>query len=89
MENRQNTASNGTVAARPRLEYDAVERLFPDKWEEGREEYWFRKAWDILGRQGLTAYGNNAEKATVLVRAEALGMIFEDFCQRAFEEEPD
>lgn len=55
-------------------------------WVEHPELEWAALAWKALDEQGLTRYSNQLEKQQVLVNLLALGFIYHEFCQVAFDE---
>ncbi len=69
-----------------RLEKDIVAKFVPSVWEDGSEEFWFRRLWDILEKQGLTSYRTPEEKNRIIIRAAALEMIYLDLCEKIIEE---
>ena len=55
-------------------------------WTFGDELCWFRKAWAILEKYGLTHYCDKREYGKVLTRVLTLNMIYGEFCKLTFEE---
>jgi hypothetical protein len=55
-------------------------------WVEHPELKWAELAWKALDEQSLTRYSNQLEKQQVLVNLLALGFIYHEFCQLAFDE---
>ena len=68
------------------VEFDEVEGIFSNIWYSGYEDYFYRKAWDILEEQGLTSYDSDAGYVHVIIRAICLYMLFGEFSQAAFDE---
>jgi len=57
-----------------------------DVWIGQPELAWARKAWAALERRGLTLFSNELERTRVLIRAMALGTIYREFCDLAFDD---
>jgi Putative DNA-binding domain len=55
-------------------------------WVASPELKWAEDAWSKLDLRGLTSYKNELEKYIVLARFLALGTLYHEFCQFAFEE---
>jgi len=55
-------------------------------WCGGREILWYQKAWSALEKEGLTSYDNSIKRTIVLIRVFTLIMIYQEFCDLAFEE---
>ena len=68
------------------VEFDEVEGIFSNIWCSGYEDYFYRKAWDILEEKGLTSYDSDAGHVYVIIRAICLYMLFGEFSQAAFDE---
>jgi len=45
-----------------------------------------KESWEALAKRGLTSYSDQVERTLVFVRLMALGGIYLDFCELAFEE---
>lgn len=69
-----------------KVSFNDVESVFSIVWCEGYELYWYQKVWGILEIKGLTAYSSQFEYAVVIIRAITLSMLYEEFCQLAFDE---
>lgn len=69
-----------------KVSFNDVESFFSIVWREGHELYWYQKVWGILESKGLTAYSSQLEYAIVIIRAITLSMLYEEFCQLAFDE---
>ena len=57
-----------------------------DVWIGQPELAWARKAWAALESRGLTLFSNELERTRVLIRAMALGTIYREFCDVAFDD---
>jgi Putative DNA-binding domain len=55
-------------------------------WVDSPELKWAEDAWSKLDLEGLTSYTNELDKHIVLIRFLALGTLYYEFCQFAFEE---
>jgi hypothetical protein len=55
-------------------------------WTGARELDWAKESWEALAKRGLTSYSDQVERTLVFVRLMALGGIYLDFCELAFEE---
>ena len=69
------------IDTRPYLALDEVRHIFKSIWHFGYEEYWYQDAWNILQKHKLTRYTTERERCEVLLRAVAVSMVYEDFCQ--------
>jgi hypothetical protein len=71
------------------LEWDEVQPLANamfDVWEGHPELRFAEEAWLGLRSQGLCSYRNELERSRVIVRFLALGALYRDFCQLAWDE---
>jgi len=50
---------------------------------------WFEKAWKGFIEMGLASYGNDTERHWVLARIITIGIMFNEFCYKAWEEHTD
>ncbi len=72
----------------PSLSFDEVKHIFKTVWNFGYEEYWYQTVWKILEKNGLTRYKNELERYDVLLKAVAVSIIYEDFCNVYCDESP-
>lgn len=56
-------------------------------WVGQPELVWARKAWEVLGDEGLTGYNTELERHVVMFRFLVLAAIYRDFCQAAWQEQ--
>lgn len=56
-------------------------------WMDGREEYWFQKAWQILEEEQMTCYSNAYEEKTVHLYALVLVAVYLEFCKITWDED--
>lgn len=70
------------------LTYNDVRGIFREGevWSEGREEYWYQRAWAILGKENLTQYSNDYELCVVKLYAITFIYVFRRFCEIAFDD---
>ncbi len=75
----------------PTVEWEEVSDIFRQfcLFVDEPEMRWFRKAWQGFVQAGKASYENDVEKHWVLARAVALGMMFIEFADRAWEEHRD
>ena len=67
--------------------FSEIEELFDTSvWVNGREIYWFRKAWECLSKKGLTSFNSREDECLVYIRIATLNMIYREFCELALEE---
>ena len=72
------------------------------EWEEARDIFevftvfvgepelrWFEKAWKGFIDMGLASYGDDTERLWVLARIITIGIMFKEFCYKAWEEHTD
>lgn len=76
------------IDTRPYLGLDDVRHVFKSVWCSGHEEYWYQNAWNILQKHKMTRYSNERERCKVLLRAVAISMVYEDFCNVYSDELP-
>lgn len=71
-----------------RVGFDEVENIFDNYtiWAGGKAIHWYKKAWSLLEKGGLTTYQNDLEYTSVIVRAYTLAMVYMEFCDLAFDE---
>ena len=68
-------------------EFSQIEELFDTSvWVNGREKFWYRKAWECLSKNGLTSYNSREEECLVYIRIATLNMIYREFCELALDE---
>lgn len=58
-------------------------------WSDKPEITWFRKAFNALEKDGLCKYNDRYREIEVYLRCIALGMMYGDFCQLAWQEYSD
>ena len=58
-------------------------------WVDQPEMCWAQKAWNMLGKAGLTAYDTEFDRHRVVFRFLAMASIYHDFCDVMWEEESD
>lgn len=71
-----------------KVEFNEVENIF-DKytlWFSRKAINWYKKAWSLLDKGGLTSYQNDIEYTNVVIRAYTIAMIYMEFCNLAFDE---
>jgi len=75
----------------PTIEWEEVSDIFRQfcLFVDEPEMRWFRKAWQGFVQAGKASYENDVEKHWVLARAVALGVMFIEFADRAWEEHRD
>lgn len=76
------------VDTRPYLALDEVRHIFKTIWCSGYEKYWFQNAWNILQNHEMTRYTTEYERCEVLLRAVAVSILYEDFCQAYCDQYP-
>jgi hypothetical protein len=72
------------------------------EWKEARDIFevftifvnepelrWFEKVWKGFIDMGLASYGNDTERHWVLARIITIGIMFDEFCFKAWEEHTD
>lgn len=71
-----------------RVSFDDVRNIFDNYtvWAGGKAIHWYKKAWSLLDKGGLTTYQNDIEYTNVIIRAYTLTMVYMEFCQLAFDE---
>jgi hypothetical protein len=71
-----------------RVDFDEVKSIFDNYliWVGGKAINWYKKAWSLLEKGGLTTYQNDLEYNNVIIRAYTLAMIYMEFCELAFDE---
>lgn len=72
-----------------KIEWHDIQGAAPDIfniWVGKPELKWAEDAWTKLDLEGLTSYKNELEKHLILVRFLALGTLYHEFCQFAFDE---
>lgn len=68
-------------------EFSQIKELFDTSvWVKGRENFWYRKAWECLSKKGLTSYNSREEECLVYIRIATLNMIYREFCELALDE---
>lgn len=68
-------------------EFSQIEELFDTSvWVNGREKYWYRRAWECLAKKGLTSFRSREEECLVYIRIATLNMIYREFCELALDE---
>ncbi len=75
----------------PIIDWEEVSDIFRQfcLFVDEPEMRWFRKAWRGFVQAGKASYENDVEKHWVLARAVALGVMFIEFADRAWEEHRD
>ena len=58
-------------------------------WIGTSELKWAETAWQKLEEQGFTSYKDDLQKHIVLLRFFVLGMMYHQFCEKAFDEPAD
>lgn len=76
------------IDTRPYLALDEVRHIFKSIWCFGYEKYWYQDVWNILQKHKMTRYTTERERCEVLLRAAAVSMVYEDFCQVYSDELP-
>jgi hypothetical protein len=71
------------------ISWDMAEDIFEVFEVYGQEIRWFEKVWKDFIKIGLASYRNDIEKHWVLARIVTLGVMFDEFCRKAFEEYTD
>ena len=69
-----------------KIDYDMIKDDMTILWVDGREHFWYQKAWSILKECGLTSYETDAECYDIYIRAITLSMLYSEFCKLAFDE---
>ena len=58
-------------------------------WHGCPEIAWFQKAWNGIQKAGLADYTNEEERHWVIIRGITLGLMYNEFCQLAWDEYTD
>lgn len=66
--------------------YEEIQDIFDDVWVYSREHFWYKKAWAVLDKCGLTSYEDRETECIVYLRAVTLEMIYKEFCDVTFDE---
>lgn len=79
----------GTASAESRVTWDDVKETAEAVFNVfvGQPELkWAEKAWEAIGRSGLTGFDSELARHRVLVRLLALACLYREFCHVAFDE---
>lgn len=71
-----------------RLEFEEVMNIFYEYkiWCSGRELLWYKKAWEQLKKEKLTEHNNYLEECMVKIRIFTIMILYQEFCELAFDE---
>ena len=74
-----------------KLEFDEIVDIFESNkvWSGTIGIIWYGKAWAALEKAGLTSYENAIDRTMVYIRMFTLIMIYNEFCELAFDEHFD
>ena len=68
------------------IEFLEIKDLLETIWDSGKEEYWYRKAWECLAKKGLTSCESREKECMAYIRVATLNMIYGEFCELAYDE---
>lgn len=70
------------------ISWEEAEEMFElfTVWHCKPEMRWFEYVWRKFAQLGLTNYADQNERQLVLVRLVTLGIMYQEFCQKAFDE---
>lgn len=68
------------------VSFEEYDGYWDTYWNNSRELFWYRLAWDILSKAGLTSYSTREEECLVYIRAITLNMIYHEFSAIAFDD---
>ncbi len=73
------------------MDWDEIEPIIKRfyVWQDQPEKPWFQKAWKSLHQAGLATYDTDIDCHWVIVRAVALGVMYNDYCELEWNEYSD